>query len=119
MLLDYLNSMQAGFIRVLRVVSIIAAGHLANGPEHSNVWSNSIWDRGPLRDLKCEVGKMADTTFVQLSLPQPSRDWYIKLLGARDVLFDLWISHPLVHTSTSTSILVLICNTLAMLDLRN
>ena len=83
------QSIESGFIRVLRAVSIIASGHLLNGTAPSNVWEDSIWDLGPLRHLKSEVGIMADNTFVQLSLPQPDREWYIKLLAARDTLFDL------------------------------
>ena len=113
------QSIETGFTRVLRTVSIIASGHMLNGTAPSNVWEDSIWNQGPLTKLKREVGILADNTFVQLSLPQPNREWYIKLLAARDTLFDIWISFPLRHTSTSTSILVLLCNTLALLDIRN
>ena len=113
------QSIETGSIRVLRVVSIIATGQLTDGTAPTNVWKDSIWSLGPLRHLKNEVGSLADYTFVQLSKPQPDREWYTKLLAARDTLFDLWVSFPHLHTGTSTSILILLCNTLAMLDLRN
>ena len=113
------QGIECGSIRVLRTVSIIATGQLLKGAAPSNVWGDSIWDQGPLKHLKDEIGLLADNTFLQLSLPQPDREWYTKLLAARDTLFEFWISFPKVHTSTSTTILILLCNTLAMLDIRN
>ena len=71
-----------------------------------------------MKSLKEEVGILADCAFVQLSLPKPDTGWYTQLLAARQVLFDYWITKPKLHSSTSTSILLLICNTIALLDIR-
>ena len=54
----------------------------------------------------------------QVSHAKPNLGWYAQMLAARDVLFSFWISHTSLHSASSTAILVLICNVLAIMDLR-
>ena len=65
-----------------------------------------------------EIGFLYDDLFVALASHVPSETWYIKLLAIRNSMYRHWINNAGNHSKLSTSILVILCNAIAILDIR-
>ena len=49
---------------------------------------------------------------------EPSHTWYVRLLAVRDTLYNFCINYPKLHSRAGTTVLLIICNLTAILDLR-
>ena len=84
----------------------------------SGAWGNfiSLDVRGP--GIAPDIGILYDDTFLALTHPSPSIQWYTQLLAVRDSLYSPWINNPRTHTRLCTLIVVLLCNIPGIIDLR-
>lgn len=96
----------------------IASSRLTSGTQASGVWEPTILTQGPLRNLSQEVGFLYDDLFIALCSASPCEVWYMKMLAIRDSMYKHWIGNPRNHSKTNTAILVLLCNAIAILDIR-
>ena len=104
--------------RLFRIGTIISTNHLSSNSTLSNVSDNVLSQQNPLREVQCEIGIMYDELFLSLANPSPNNEWCLKLLAIRDAMYRHWSKNPKMHTSFNTAILVVICNAMAILDIR-
>ena len=99
--------------------------HLVLASEHrteQQIRPSGIWTQ----DMGTAVGKtwrdlysiLLDGLFIDLAKPQPRSPHYIRLLAARDALFEAWISRPRESSKTTTLFISSLSNLLAILDIR-
>ena len=109
---------EKGYIRLYRIITIIATDRLNSGIAPSLVWENDLSHDNPLSPVRQELSILYDELFLALARPSPDEKWYWKLLAVRDSMFRHWKCNPKLHSKTSTMILVTICNVAALLDVR-
>ena len=109
---------EKGYIRLYRIITIIATDRLNSGIAPSLVWENDLSHDNPLSPVRQELGILYDELFLALARPSPDEKWYWKLLAVRDSMFRHWKCNPKFHSKTSTMILLTICNVAALLDVR-
>ena len=88
------------------------------GVQASGVWEPTILTQGLLKSLSQETGFLYDDLFIALCSASPCEVWYIKMLAIRNSMYKHWIGNPRNHSKTNTAVLVLLCNAIAILDIR-
>ena len=68
--------------------------------------------------IRPDIGLLYDDIFLALTHASPSIPWYTHLLGLRDSLYAHWIANPKTHTRCCTTIIIILCNALAIVEIR-
>ena len=110
------KTVDQGYIRLLRILTIIATNRMKTGLKASDVWEILLCPNSPLAPVATELGILMDELFISISKPKPSEEWYVKLLAIRDAMYRHWINNPKSHTKLSSSILTMVCNATAILE---
>ena len=102
---------------ILKIL-VIAAEHRTKAKiEPSGIWEADIGKAAGIT-WRPFYGMLLDDLFTAIARPQPSTIWYIRILAARDSLFQAWIANPRQHTRATTLMTLALSNILAVLDIR-
>ena len=93
---------ETAYIRLFRIITIIATSRITSSIATSGVWDNCIKAQTPPTKISQEIGFLYDDLFFALALEAPCEKWYTKMLAVRDSMYRHWISNPRTHSKLST-----------------
>ena len=109
---------EAEYRRLFRTYCLLSPHRKGSLFGPSKVWDLFVGDIVKNMGIGPDIGLLFDDLFLALSHPSPSIIWYTQTLALRDSLFSHWMDNPRTHTRCSTIVLVVLCNVLAIMEIR-